>query len=156
MKKKRKLSQLKNEDLINYNAWETVVESLDDEDISLVPVDLDKNGRISATLGEVWCLCRAIFKNGNENLASAMCRADSSDGPLLHSIWNGRENIRLILPPAPPFVLAKEGPEIFAKKFNLTVNDIFPIVFEVIPRFVTEPEVRKVKLDITGVLETRY
>jgi hypothetical protein len=153
MKEKRTLSQLQNEDLKKYIAWETVVESIDDDDISLMPADLDKDGRIPESLGEVWCLCRAIFKNGSEYIASAMCRGDSSDGPLLYSVWNGNENIRLILPPAPPFVLEKEGPESFAKKFNLNINDIFPIIFEVVPRFVTKPEIRRLKLDISGELK---
>ena len=33
-------------------------------------------------------------------------------------------------PPAPPFVIAKEGPHIFAEKIGKPMNDIFPITIK--------------------------
>jgi hypothetical protein len=152
MKKKIRLSQLTNEYLKTNSAWETIVETIDEEDVQLTPVEFDQKGRIPIHLGEVWCLCRAIFANETEYIASAMCRGDSSDGPLLWSVWNGSEDVRLMLPPAPSFVLEKEGPECFANKFNLSIKDVFPILFEVIPRFESAPEIRRIKLGFSGEL----
>jgi hypothetical protein len=58
----------------------------------------------------------------------------------------------LVLPPAPPFVLARKGPEVFAVRFGMDVTDVFPLIIEVVPRFATKPEIRSVKLETSGVM----
>ena len=79
-----------------------------------------------------------------------MCRGDSDEGPLLESVWNGEKDVRVLLPPAPPLVLAKSGPQVFAAEFGLSVKQVFPMRFHVVPRFATPPEGRAVTLDVSG------
>jgi len=76
-----------------------------------------------------------VFACGEENLASGVCRGDSSDGPLLLSVFNGVEDVTLIKPPAPDFVLQAQGPEQFSKRFDKKPNEVFPLTIKVIPQF---------------------
>jgi len=144
------ISQLNNDDLIKYKAWETVTETIDDEEVMLTPAVLRSDGKIPASCGEVWCLCKATFANKSEHIALALCRGDANEGPLLWTVWNGEKDVSLMFPPAPQFVLDVEGPEGFAESFSLQTEDVFPIDFEVIPRFETPKAVRKVILNISG------
>lgn len=152
MDNKKTLSQLTYEDLKLTTAWKSIGSYSEDEDSQITPVEFDMEGRIPRKVEEVWCLCTAVFANGTEHLATAMCRGDSSDGPMLWSIWNGNEDIPLLLPPAPTLVLAKKGPAFFSSKFLLKTEDIFPLIIKVVPRFETSPKVRSIRLDISGVI----
>jgi len=145
------LSQLTDDDLARKLAW-VVVGGYEAEELELSPAELDSKGRIPGNIGEVWCLCTAVFANETEHTACAMCRGDSEDGPLLWSVSNGKESVPLLLPPAPPFVLAREGPEVFAAKFGMRLKDVFPLTVQVVPRFAVEPETRIVKLGTSGPL----
>ena len=132
------LGQLTEDDLVRHVAW-VVVGGYEAEYLELSPVQLDSTGRIPGNTGEVWCLCTAVFANETEHVACAMCRGDSADGPLLWSVSNGKESVPLLLPPAPDFVLAREGPEAFAEKFGMRLEDVFPLTIRAVPRFVVEP-----------------
>jgi hypothetical protein len=145
----RTLSQLNYHDLGAHPAW-AVAGDPEAEDVELAPVRLDSAGRVPRDVGEVWCLCEAVFADGSRHLASAMCRGDSDQGPLLWTVWNGAEDVPLLLPPAPDFVLEKEGPEVFVMKFRLNLPEVFPMRIEVVPRFAVEPEHRSVALDVSG------
>lgn len=147
----RALSQLTDDDLKQHPAW-VVVGGYEAEDLELSPVEFDSNGRIPSNVGEVWCLCTATFANGNQYMASAMCRGDCTEGPLLWEVSNGKQTVPLLLPPAPPFVLDQEGPEAFSTQFDLSVDDVFPLIIEVAPRFAIEPEKRSVKLGTSGII----
>ncbi len=146
------LSQLTYEDLKRSPAWGAIGDYAEDEDAKLTPVQFDDFGRIPEKLEEVWCMCTVVFANGSELMATAMCRGDSSDGPLLWSVWNGSEDVPLLLPPAPPPVLAKKGPDFFSNKFNMKKDEVFPLTIKVVSRFSTSPEIRSVKLGESGVL----
>jgi hypothetical protein len=145
------LGQITDDDFRQHPAW-AVVGGYEAEDLELSPVEFDSNGRIPSSVGEVWCLCTAVFANGSEYLASAMCRGDSSEGPLLWEVSNGKRAVPLLLPPAPPFVLDREGPTVFAAQFGLSVNDVFPLTLKVVPCFATKPEKRSVKLGTSGII----
>lgn len=145
-----KLSTLTYEDFEITNAWKVMMETINEDDVSLEPALVNSNGYISKKNEEVWCLCLAIFSNGLKYKATGMCRGDSSEGPLLWSIWNGLKDIPLILPPAPPFILKFDGPESFSKEFGLDISKVFPIEFNVIPHFETKPSKRIVILDTDG------
>ena len=58
----------------------------------------------------------------------------------------GEKDIRLILPPAPSFVLEEEGPNAFCEKFGKRLEEVFPINFEVIPKFEIEPHLRSIRI----------
>ena len=146
------LYQLTYDELKQHTAWVAVGDYAEMEDPELSPVEFDAEGRIPGNVGEVWCLCAAVFFDGSEHLAIAMCRGDSADGPLLWSVWNGDKDVPLLLPPTPPFVLARQGPEVFATKFGTNVANVFPLTIEVVPRFAVKPEIRTVKLGISGVI----
>jgi len=154
METRKTLSQLSYEDLENSPVWMAVGDYANDDDAFLEPAELDDEGRVPSGIEEVWCLCRATFSNGTEHLAAAMCRADSCDGPLLWTVWNGIEDIPLFVPPAPPPVIQKRGPRVFAERFGLDVLDVFPVTIEVVTKFEESPERRSVKVDVEGVIET--
>jgi hypothetical protein len=140
------------DDLKEIPAWVAVGDYAQVEDAELEPVEFDEDGTVPARIGEVWCLCNAVFADGSEHLASAMCRGDSSDGPLLWTVWNGTEDVPLFLPPAPPPVLAKRGPEAFSAKFNADMHAVFPLKITAVARFAVSPEERSVRVDVAGVL----
>lgn len=145
-----RLSELNKDHLKNIVVWRVIPDSLEEADAELEPAELDADGEIGAKNEEVWCACSARFSNGTVHEGVAMCRGDSSDGPLLWSIWNGMRAVPLLLPPAPPAVLKVDGPERFAVEFGLMVGEVFPIEFAVIPQFETKPTKRKVILNIGG------
>jgi hypothetical protein len=138
------LSRLSYDDFIRVPAWQVLRETSDEEDVSLEPATIDNMGLIEKSNGEVWCLCKAIFSNGEEHKASAMCRGDNNEGPLLLTVFNGSEDVALIMPPAPDFVLKSEGPQVFCKKFDKQENEVFPITFKVVPKFQVKPEERSI------------
>jgi hypothetical protein len=143
-----KLSELSYQVFDKIDAWQVLMDSYDEEELILKPATKNTLGQIKDTIGEVWCLCKAVFNNGNEYKASAMCRADSNEGPLLWTVWNGKENVSLILPPAPDFVLAEEGPIPFCAKFGQSQDSVFPIKFIVIPKFQFQPYERSTTIKI--------
>ena len=140
------LSELTNNDLFKNTCWRVIQETIDDEDVTLEPANLSDEGKVLAINGEVWCKGLAKFKNGLTFTGACMCRADSSDGPLLITVWNGHRDVSLIMPPAPDFVLAQEGPVPFCNAFDLIIDDVFPIQFNVEPEFEIEPFFRAVIL----------
>ena len=152
MTTKKTLSKLTYDDLKSFPAWAAMGNYAEDEDATLEPVQLDSEGRIPSDLEEIWCLCTACFADGSERLAAAMCRADSSDGPLLWSVWNGADDVPLFLPPTPPSVLSKKGPDVFAASFGMKTSDVFPVRMKVVARFATAPEERSVDLSVAGIV----
>ena len=143
-----KLSELSYQQLDKIDAWQVLLESYEDEELILTPATKNNHGQIGNSVGEVWCLCKAIFNNGTEYKASAMCRGDSNEGPLLWTVWNGKEDVTLILPPAPDFVLKEEGPIPFCEKFELSQDFVFPISFLVIPKFEFQPHYRSAIINL--------
>ena len=150
-----KLSELNDDLLQKFDSWRVLEETYDYEDVSLSPAYKNNNGEISNKNGEVWCLSKAIFANGEEHKASSMCRGDSNQGPLLWSVWNNTKRINLLLPPAPDFVLKKEGPIKFCAEFNKPPGEVFPIRFEIIPKFQIEPNLRIVAIYQDGTLSNK-
>ncbi len=146
----KKLSQLDNSDLLRHPAWLAVGDYAQDVDAELVPLPLDE-GRIPETAGEVWCFCTVTFADGTEHLGSAMCRGDSKDTLSLWSVWKDEEPVRILVPPAPSFVLEKQGPSPFARHFGRCVGEVFPLTIQAVPPFAVNPQVRAVRLDLTGV-----
>lgn len=144
------LDLLTNDLLIQYPVWGETGELNDDGERFYTPVRLTKKVLVPCEVSEVFCLSKCHFANGTSHLACAMCRGDSPEGPLLWTIWNGQKDVRLILPPAPDFVLQKEGPEAFASAFGLPLAAVFPAIFEVVPEFATAPRRRRAKLTPSG------
>lgn len=145
------LSRLTYDHLTDSPAWRAIGDYANADDQTLEAIRYAGCRPIPASVQEVWCLCIAKFANGSEHSACAMCRGDSADGPLAWSVWNGEEDVPVIVPPAPPPVLEIDGPGVFASRFALSVQEVFPIVFEVVPRFVVRPEKRAAILDVAGV-----
>lgn len=150
-----KLSELNDDLLQKFDSWRVLEETYDDEDVSLSPAYKNNNGEISNKNGEVRCLSKAIFANGEVHKASSMCRGDSNEGPLLSSVWNKTKWINLLLPPAPDFVLKKEGLINFCATFNKPPDEVFPIQFEVIPKFQIEPNLRTVTIYQDGTISNK-
>ena len=117
----------------------------------LVPVTLAAGQKVPKELGELWCLCRARFADGTEHQAAGMCRGDEAIGPLMWSIWNGTQDVRLLVPPAPEFVLARQGPAPFAAKFGKPLAAVFPLTIRAVAEFAVEPAIRHVKIGVGGV-----
>lgn len=118
----------------------------------LKPVRLGADGSIPASVEEVWCLCKCRFADATEHGACSSCDGDTSEGPLAWSVWNGDEFIPIIVPPAPDFVLEKEGPIAFCRAFNLESQAVFPLEIEVVPAFEIAPHRRSVLIDSSGRL----
>ena len=74
------LNRLTYDDLKQHTAWVAIGDYAEVEDPELSPLEFDTEGRIPGNVGEVWCLCTAVFTNGSDHLATAMCRGDSGDG----------------------------------------------------------------------------
>lgn len=148
-----RLSELTYDDLAKVHVWAIAAGSEDDEDATLSPVSLTDSGLVPSSVGEVWCLCVARFADGSEHKATAMCRGDSSDGPLLWTVSTGAEDVSLVVPPAPDLVLSKQGPAPFASKFGRTRGQVFPLTIEAITGFTMDPRRRQVTIGADGVLE---
>jgi len=142
----RTLGSLTHEDLARSPAWEATGEVVDGDGV-LVPVLLDPSGRVPTGVGEVWCRSRCRFANGGEHPACAMYRGDSEEGPLAWTVWNGDRDVPLLLPPAPPHVLALDGPEAFARAFHLSLDAVFPLTIESDCDFEEPPRRRRVLVD---------
>src|SRR5437763_13600232 len=120
------LGQLSDEELSLHVAWEATGE-VEDGDKVLIPATTDHVGRVASTVGEVWCRSVCCFLNGEQHPACAMYRGDGPEGPLAWSVTNNDgEEVRLIVPPAPPVVLEIDGPIAFARNFGHKVEEIFP------------------------------
>ena len=141
-------------DLRECNAWKWTGQCDDRGDEILAQVQFDSTGRIPADVGEVWCLSVCRFADGSEHAACAMCRGDSELGPTAISVWNGTSDIRLMVPPAPDFVLDKEGPTVFCRSFGLDLKSVFPIEVRVIPEFSTQPLLRSARIESSGRLSS--
>lgn len=142
-----KLSDLTYEMLDVIPCWRSVLS--ESNDLEITPAMIDSLGYILAKNEEVWCLFEAYFSNGD--LVKGCCNTWSDDIEkklLQFSFWNGNQDIALILPPAPKFVLDKEGPEVFSSKFNSTIDKVFPIQIKTIPKFELERSIREVTLVI--------
>jgi len=155
MKEERTLANLSNADLQRVHAWEVTGKKSSKGESILIPVGLVDGEVVPRNVGEIWCLCRCTFNDASEHIASAMCRGDSSDGPLGISVWNGERSLRIMVPPAPPFVLEKEGPIVFARHFKRSVQAVFPAKIEVLPRFAVHPTVRTAVIQVNGIVYPR-
>ncbi len=149
-----KLEDLSTKDLIRIDAWKIVEdpfreaeiitpELLQDYECLITPADKDEDGLISRAVGEVWCLTYAIFASGEQHIACSLCKGDSDVGPILWSVWNVAKIVGLYVPPAPDFVLEVDGPKHFCSEFAKSIDEVFPLTFEVVPRFQTKPHQRK-------------
>lgn len=139
---RKTLSSLSYDDLERCTAWLSVGDYAEAEDVEVQQIEWDEAGCVPESVGEVWCLCRAVFADGTVHKACAMCRGDSDDGPLLCSVHNGYGDVPLMLSPAPPEVLRKRGPSWFASRFDRSVEAVFPLVVEVVPCFARGPAKR--------------
>ncbi len=146
------LSQLTDELLQFCNAWVALDDSHKDDEMKLTPALITDNGLISMDNGEVWCLCEATFNNNMQQIAVCMCRSETRGKPVLWSVFHDGRSYPVMVPPAPDFVLTSDGPAVLSKKFDLTIEDVFPITIEVIPEFETRPHRRKVKIFANGEL----
>lgn len=146
------LEELELNDLIQVNSWKTINE---DEDLEpfLEPATKNINGRLIEGNGSCWCLSNVLFSNGTKFYAISRCRADDSEIPLNWSVWNGKEFIPLLVPPVPQFVLDIDGPNYFCEKFDLNLEEVFPMVLIVKDEFDLEPHKRTVTIDTVGVVD---
>ena len=116
-------------------------------------MEFDEDGTAyPAKIGEVWRLCNAVFADGSEHLASAMCRGDSSDGPLLWNVWNGTEDVPLSCHLRHCRFLAKKVRQALSAKFNADMHAVFPLKITAVARFAVSPEERSVRVDVAGVV----
>jgi hypothetical protein len=146
----RTLQTLTYEDLQRYPAWLTREDTLGEEDAVLLPVVLTADGDVPAERGIVWCLAKATFASGAAHHATAAIWPAGTEGPLLPSVWNGARFVPLFVPPAPDFVLAKDGPGAFASAFGLNVTEVFPLKLEVVPSFAIAPRSRAAVYAVEG------
>jgi len=144
-----KLSQL---EFDKYDSWRVLEDSYEEEEHLLLPAIKNEDGKISRENGEVWCLSKAIFSNGEEFSACTMARGDSGDTPRLWTVFYNNKLIQLFVAPAPDFVLELDGPEPFCKEFNLHPTEIFPLSFEILCQFEHEPTARKVLVYEDGAI----
>lgn len=140
--KSRTLQTLTQEDLQRHLAWRVQGCVLGEEDATLCPVALTSDGAVPAENGVVWCLAKATFANGAVHSAAVSVWPSGAEGPELPVVWNGARNVPILVPPAPDFVLAADGPHAFASAFGLAVTAVFPITLEVVPEFVVAPRKR--------------
>ncbi|HEV2480293.1 MAG TPA: hypothetical protein VGS79_11535 [Puia sp.] len=147
-----KLSDLSISDFRKVDAWKVIESSYEEEELRLVPADKNERGNLLRKNGEVWCLTKATFSNGAVHDAVCMSRADAAEVPLSRSVWNGEKYVPLFVPPAPGFVLKTHGPKPFSKEFNERLENVFPIDFEIVPRFETAPAIRRIVIGVKGAV----
>jgi hypothetical protein len=146
------LSDLTIDVLLKVDVWKIANPAYDGIELLLLAANKSDQGVVLRTNGEVWCLSKAIFFNGTVHHALAMCDANSDEGPLLWSVWNGGRFVPLFVPPAPAFVLEDDGPEHFCKEFDETTEHVFPIALEVVPRFEVAPTIRRITIYAEGAI----
>ncbi len=151
----RKRSTLRPSDFLEVAAWQGVGDYLEDADPEYQPVRFDAAGRVPASAGYVHCRCVATFSDGTKHEAVGICGSHSEEGPELVSVLRGEQYHRVMVPPAPPFVLEAEGPAPFAKAFDRSVADVFPLSVEVVAKFEIPPHIRHVVLDTGGMIPSR-
>jgi hypothetical protein len=145
------LGSLSDEDLAFCPAWQ-VIEATDDGDQVLVPAPLIASGEVSRSVEEVWCRSVCRLPGGVELPACTLSIANSGEGPIAWSITHNGQEVRLILPPAPEFVLREEGPAAFAKRLQLALSQTFPLILEVSVRFEESPHNRSIRIDADGTI----
>jgi hypothetical protein len=145
-----KISDVSIADLVEVLAYKVAEPAYDELDLLLIPAEVIGQGIVLRTNGEVWCLSKATFSNGVEHGALTMCMADSGEGPLLWSVWNGDMFVALFVPPSPDFMLESDGPENFSREFGERLEDVFPITIVVIPRFEADPTKRQIVIYAGG------
>jgi hypothetical protein len=143
------LSSLTDEDLVFWPAWR-VTTVTDEGDQILAPAPMNSYGEILKTVDQVWCRSVCRLSNGVELPALSLCIGKSNEGPINWSITVDSEELRLILPPAPDFVLREEGPEAFARKLSMDLSDVFPLTLEVLVKFEAMPRHRSIKIGANG------
>jgi hypothetical protein len=145
------LGILSDDDLAVHPAWEATGD-IEDGDKVLVPAAM-VDGAVSAATGEVWCRSECVFANGDRHPATAMYRGDGPEGPLAWTVSCEGEEMPLIVPPAPDFVLQLDGPSAFAQRFSLPTEAVFPLEIRSAVRFESPPAIRSVFLAEDGVLQ---
>lgn len=145
------LGKLSDEALALHPAWEATGE-IDEGDQVLVPALLTADGRVASSVGEVWCRSSCRFADGEVHRACAMYRGDGHLGPLGWTVSSGDAEVPLIVPPAPPSVLAMEGPTVFSQAFNKKVDEVFPLEITSDVEFEKAPHCRSVIIGTEGVL----
>lgn len=146
------LGKLTQKELQACPAWAVLGDMFAQDDPVIEPVRFDENGQIASDVGEVWCLCEATFADKTKYSAGAWCCGNTTEGPSVWEICNGEWGMRLCVPPAPHFVLEREGPEVLAAAFGKKVEEVFPMTITAVPRFAKEPHIRSVRIATTGII----
>jgi hypothetical protein len=81
---------------------------------------------VDAGDAELWVRVRGILADGTEYPGVAMAES-SPPTLLLPSFLVGTEWITVTMPPAPAFVLEKDGPDPFARRLGRTLAQVFPV-----------------------------
>jgi hypothetical protein len=147
-----KLSKIEISDLKRIDAWKILESTYDDEDMTLIPAEKNRQGFITRENGDLWCWCKATFANGALHDAIALCRGDSDQGPMLWTFWNGEDVVGLMVPPAPDFVLEVDGPANFCQEFSESAENVFPISLEAVPKFEVAPTIRRITIYAEGAI----
>lgn len=128
---KKNLQELKLEDFDNYAVWHSV----DDEQVyGELDFDFVKPVRQEAIIKNDESLMMVRFRgkmaDGTEIAGIASVSSPPPDMDPSPSYYYNGEWYCFFCPPAPPFVIEKEGPYIFAEKIGKPMNDIFPITIK--------------------------
>jgi len=125
---RKKLENLELEDFDTSPLWFDLFG--DQDELEGLVESLDGVTQLSRNLEQhVWCRINVKLNDNSELKGIGMYFTD--DGQLGNfSIKSGSNWMTLMLPPAPDFVLEKDGPIPFAQELNKNYKDVFPMTIE--------------------------
>jgi hypothetical protein len=125
MSNTKNIGDLELTDFEQFPIWESILDSPDGCDDELVRPVEDKN---TIADGESCLWVRFTGKLSDGTQVAGIAFAESPPPSLSNwSFFIEGKWLALLLPPAPDFVLAKTGPEVFAKSLERDLSEVFPI-----------------------------
>jgi hypothetical protein len=125
---RKQLEDLQLEDFDTFPMWIDLYGDNDELEGQVEPM-MDQFELSSELKQHVWCRVKVGLQDGTELNGIGMYFCDTGQIGNF-SIKIGQTWIRLILPPAPEFVLEKEGPATFSQRLGKSLGEVFPMIIE--------------------------
>ena len=145
----KKLDNLELEDFDSFPVW-----SFSHDDTGEIDYDhvapLRKEALVQTEDHGVMIRIHGFMNDGTKIYGIASVNGDPAEILPGVSIEKNGEWFSLTLPPAPEFVLTKNGPEAFSKFFNKKMSNVFPIKIETDAKFSASSKSLKVLISKDG------
>lgn len=125
---RKKLEDIELKDFDKFPLWYDLYG--DQDELEGLVESLDEATKLSSDLKQhVWCRILIKLNDNTELRGIGMYFSDSGELGNF-SVYFNDSWLSLILPPAPDFVLVKDGPKPFAINLKRKYRDVFPMIIE--------------------------